>query len=587
MERNYRISVARRPAVLAGAVLAGAVGLACGAGESGSVPEPADGPFVIQATMEVGAAPHGIRFSDDGDTAYVALSGDDQIAVVDLTEMGVVERWAAGTTPLDLIATSEGWLVTQFRDSTLLRLDREGERIPGGVIEVGPGPSLFTPDPVRDRTWVTLEFADRMVEVDLTTVEATAALATGDRPYPGDAMWDGSHVFVPNLEDGTVTAIDVLNRETDGTTEACPGPAGGALTPDMTTFVVACGGSDEVVLMNTASFEVTGRVVVGLGPRPFSATVTSDGRYAVVNNAGGTTVSILDLAGQSVVQQLEVGEQPIVVRAHPDGSRILVANEVSGTLVVLAPGAAYAGQIAAAARPRGSTPNEVIVIGMIHGEHETSERFSLEVVKDLVREIDPDYWMTEISPNRWLAARTEYVSNGQVEEPRVRRFPEYIDGLFPLLTELDFEVIPTAGWTQPMSDFRGAHLQAVSEDPARAADWAAYQAANAAADSAIRAGGEPDDPRWINTDAYDTAYELRLSTYNRIFNEELGPGGWDNINVSHYANIAGALDRHRGEGARFLITYGAGHKGWFLRALREREDIVLLEAGPFLEAIGR
>ena len=38
---------------------------------------------------------------------------------------------------------------------------------------------------------------------------------------------------------------------------------------------------------------------------------------------------------------------------------------------------------------------------MIHGAHETSEMFSLEVVRDLVREIDPDYWLTEIPPNRW------------------------------------------------------------------------------------------------------------------------------------------------------------------------------------------
>ena len=27
----------------------------------------------------------------------------------------------------------------------------------------------------------------------------------------------------------------------------------------------------------------------------------------------------------------------------------------------------------------------------------------------------------------------------------------------------------------------------------------------------------------------------------------------------------------------FLITYGAGHKGWFLRELRKRDDIELLD----------
>lgn len=569
------------------ALLLGLAAVGCASEERPPGGQAATAPFNIEATIEVGEAPHGIRFSADGDTAYVALSGEGAIAVVDLTSSSVVEKWEAGTTPLDLIATSEGWLVTQFRDSVLLRLDAGGARILDGVIPVGSGPSLFTPGSVRDRAWVALEFADGLVEVDLAAVEVTTTLVTGDRPYPGDAMWDGSHVFVPNLEDGTVTVLDVLNREMDATTEVCPGPPGGAITPDQVTYIVACGGSDEVVLMNTASFEVTGRVSEGLGPRPFSATVTHDGRYAVVNNAGGTTVSIIDLEDRVVVQRLEVGEQPIVVRAHPDGRRILVSNEVSGTLVVLAPGAGYDTAPGGSAEGADSAPNEVIVLGMIHDQHQTSELYSLEILQDLVREIDPDYWMTEISPNRWVAAREEYAANGRVDEPRVRRFPEYLEGLFPLSRELDFGVIPTAGWTEPMSDFRAAHLRAVSEDPSRAADWAEYQAGNAAADSAIAAGGAPDDPRWINTDAYDDAYELRLSTYNRLFNEELGPGGWDNINTSHYARISEALDAHRGEGARFLITYGAGHKGWFLRALRERDDIVLLEVSPFLDAIGR
>ena len=107
-----------------------------------SVPPP--GPFQIGAAIEVGDGPHGIRFSADGDTAYVALSGDGQIAVVDLSGPAVVARWDAGTTPLDLIRAGDGWLVSQFRDSTLVALDAEGRIVPGAVWNVGAGPSLFT-----------------------------------------------------------------------------------------------------------------------------------------------------------------------------------------------------------------------------------------------------------------------------------------------------------------------------------------------------------------------------------------------------------------------------------------------------------
>ena len=407
--------------------------------------------------------------------------------------------------------------------------------------------------------------------------------AADDTIPPPAVMWDGSHAFVPNRDSGTVTILDRLNDETDATVAVCPDPADGALTPDQVTYIVACGGSDELVFINTASFAVTGRVSEGLGPRPASIVVPAPGRYALVYNSDGGTVSIVDLEVRIVVQAIDVGDQPLVLRLgpdRPDGQRVLVSNEMGGS-VELIPPAEPGNALAAEAAPH----NEVVVLGMIHGRHETSESFSLEVVRDLVRAIDPDYWLTEIPPNRWDRAWAEYQATGTVEEPRVRRFPEYMEGLFPLSRELDFEVIPTAGWTQPMSDFRAAYLDAYSKDPERAAAWAEYQAAAGASAEALAAGGAADDPRWIHTGAYDEAYDIRMRTYARLFDMSLGPGGWVAINRSHWANIERALDRHRGEGARFLLTYGAGHKGPFLRELRKRDDIVLLDVGEFLDGL--
>ena len=160
-----------------------------------------------------------------------------------------------------------------------------------------------------------------------------------------------------------------------------------------------------------------------------------------------------------------------------------------------------------------------------------------------------------------------------------------MQALFPLSSEMRFKVIPTAGWTEPMSDFRAGFLDAYAQDPNRAAAWAEYETASAASAEALARGGARDDPYWIHTDAYDEAYDIRMQVYARLFDEELGPGGWNPINASHWTNIARALDRHRGKGARFLLTYGAGHKGPFLRELRKRDDIVLLDVAAFLDRL--
>lgn len=220
--------------------------------------------------------------------------------------------------------------------------------------------------------------------------------------------------------------------------------------------------------------------------------------------------------------------------------------------------------------------NEVLVLGMIHSGHRTQEEYSIEVLTQLIRDINPDLILTEIPPDRFPTAWQEFQETDTIKEPRVVRFPEYVDVIFPLTKEMDFEIIPTAGWTKEMADKRSQQLRAISKDLRRVKDWEAYVNANKKADSLLEASGRRYDPYWINTDEYDEIAEVRLSVYNELFNDELGPGGWDNINEAHYSYIEKALDEYSNRGKLVLITYGAGHKGWFLRALKKRDDIRLV-----------
>ncbi len=239
-------------------------------------------------------------------------------------------------------------------------------------------------------------------------------------------------------------------------------------------------------------------------------------------------------------------------------------------------------RVVAGARPR---KNEVVVVGTIHGEHRTSTRYSTSVLRQLLEALRPDFVLTEIAPNRLDAAMREFSATGTIVEPRVVRFPEYVDVLFPLTRTMKFSIVPTAGWSKPMDAYRTAALKRIEADPSRRAEWSEYTRANILADSLIAAHGA-DDPYFINSAAYDSIETASHEPYNRLFNAELGPGGWDNINRLHFGHIAHTLDAHRGEGKRFVITYGAGHKEWFLRELRKRDDVTLLEVAPFLEQIG-
>ena len=227
--------------------------------------------------------------------------------------------------------------------------------------------------------------------------------------------------------------------------------------------------------------------------------------------------------------------------------------------------------------------NEVLVLGTIHSGHLTDSVYNIAYLDKLVREINPDYILAEIPPDRMEAAMEGFKRDDSISEPRVLRFPEYVDVIFPLTKELDFEIIPTAGWTKPMADRRSAQLRAISKDSTRIKDWTAYVEANKRSDSIYKATGKVNNPHFIHTHTYDSIQDIALQTYNKLFNVELGLGGWENINIAHYWNIEKALEKHRYKGKRFLVVYGAGHKGWFLRQLQKRDDITLLKMEPFLK----
>ncbi len=297
-----------------------------------SLPAPGAPPagFAVETTVAVGRAPHGIRFSGDGARAFVALSVADSIAILDARALRLIGKRAAGQTPLDLVALDRGdWLITQFRGDELITLE--------GPLRwnVGKGPSLFSPRTPGGRAYLVSEFADTLTVFDLARRVVIARHSTGRRPYPGDVTKDGVRAFVPNRTDGSVSVIDLRSGRALATTPACEQPEGGALSEDDVWYVVACGGSGELAYINTTSFERVTRVRDGLGVRPFSVAMTPDGRFGLVNNAGDSTLSVLDVAQRRIVGRLVVGQKPIVVRMHPDGRRAFVSNEVSGDVTVV------------------------------------------------------------------------------------------------------------------------------------------------------------------------------------------------------------------------------------------------------------
>lgn len=224
---------------------------------------------------------------------------------------------------------------------------------------------------------------------------------------------------------------------------------------------------------------------------------------------------------------------------------------------------------------------EVFVLGMLHGPHRTSERYSLERMRQVVGAIDPDIILTELPIDRYETALQQFRETGTVTESRARAFPEYVDAIIPMTRDHDFRIVGTAGWTPEIAAERAAIEKRLAADPARADEWREWEASQAEFRKAI--AGHTDDPLFIHSCAYDDAARARYAPYVAHFDKDLGEAGWNAINAAHWTNISAELDRVKGKDKRVLITYGALHKHRILERLYQRDDVVVRDPVPYFE----
>jgi DNA-binding beta-propeller fold protein YncE len=293
-------------------------------------------PYRAVATVDVGSNPHGIIFSDDGSLAYVACTGDGRIDVIDCETYEVVDSHQTRGAPLDMVPCSaEEWIVTQYRSDELVLASREQGRMAQWV--VGQGGSLFAPRVVNDKAVFSCNLANRLVVFDLERREVVHRHDTGRGPGPPDVTKDGRVAFVPQIEDWNVRAIDLQTGQTRSVIGVGVQPRSGALTPDDAHYICVVSGADSIVFIDASDDTIVETIDEGIGRRPFSIVVSADGRYALVGTLVGRLVTVIDVEQRKVLGTVTAGEQPVVLRNHPDGNRIFVANEDSNTVTVLAP----------------------------------------------------------------------------------------------------------------------------------------------------------------------------------------------------------------------------------------------------------
>lgn len=165
----------------------------------------------VYAVIPTGASPAGMTLDPNRRKAYVALSGDDAIQVVDVLEGEVVDRLALtpGDSPLELALTPDGrsLLCANSGSNTVSVIDpaapAELARIP-----VGAGPRSLLVDRTGRRVYVFNASSDTVSVVDIPRRQVAATIATDAEPVRGDFSRDGSRIYIAHRSSPYLTVID-------------------------------------------------------------------------------------------------------------------------------------------------------------------------------------------------------------------------------------------------------------------------------------------------------------------------------------------------------------------------------------------
>ena len=165
---------------------------------------------------------------------------------------------------------------------------------------------------------------------------------------PTGVSSDGTHVWVANYNDDTVTELNASTGALVNTIPVGSGPV--AVSSDGTHVWVANATDDSVTELDASTGAVANTIAVGGTPNGIS----SDGNHVWVANSSGNTVTELDASTGAVVNTISVGNSPYGISS--DGTHVWVTNFNDNTVSELN---ATTGGVVSTIPVPGDNPNGV------------------------------------------------------------------------------------------------------------------------------------------------------------------------------------------------------------------------------------
>jgi YVTN family beta-propeller protein len=252
-------------------------------------------------------------------TAVVLNSDDDSLSVVDGDTYKEMSRTHIGRGPHHLIETPDGrtLVVAMSGSNELVLIDRATGVEKQRVTASDPYQIGFSPN----AKWLVAASLrlDRIDIYDAGTYELVHRLPAATMPSHIAFSADSKTVFVTLQGTNGLISIDLASGKVNWTVPIGPTPAGIITRPDG-TLLVGVMGANYIVQVDPLNGNIIGKVTTGYGAHNFL--YSPDGKTLYVTNRIAGTISVLDADTLEVKNTLQAPGGPDDMAMSPDGQQL-------------------------------------------------------------------------------------------------------------------------------------------------------------------------------------------------------------------------------------------------------------------------
>lgn len=269
-----------------------------------------------------------------GGRIYASVSGAAEVVVLDDATHAQLASIPVGKGPAIILATSDyaKLYTANWGDNSVSAIDAKAQT--SKAIGMPGRPYVIALSPDGKRLYAGVSGVNEIEVIDTTTDRIVDTFAMSELPASIIVSPDGATLYVaflggaiPGLAPGSLLAVSATTGDivhpalTVGLV-----PAWITMGPDGSKVYTLNFLSDDISVVDTASWKVDATIEMGTGSQTIIGNVTPDGSALYVTNFGSAELVAIDTKTNAIARTIKLSGKPVGVNFSADGKRVYTTD---------------------------------------------------------------------------------------------------------------------------------------------------------------------------------------------------------------------------------------------------------------------